>query len=200
MSSFVPKCRQPVADAVGAERALVDLLRPLVKFRDVEGAARDAVAAADAVLLLEVHDAVRVLNNRAVGRAGDEAAGLGAVHALGFAHEPHQRARVLVLDELDEVPVVPVGRGHRLVRVVEGRLAERVVVPLDAGHLASLAADAGRHVYVLADLDGALRAASGDGAGVGRDALYLVGSYVGHALPSPQAFSNFTRKPLNSGV
>ena len=124
-----------------------------VELRDVERAARDAVLTADAVLLVEVDDAVRVLDDGAVGRARAEAARVLAVHALVLAHEPHQRAVVaLVLVELDQVPVVPRRRGHRLVGVVEGGLAERQVVPLDAGDLARLAADAGRHVDVLGRL------------------------------------------------
>src|SRR3989440_170557 len=124
----------------------------------------------------------RSLNNRPVRRARAQATRIGAVHTLVFAQQPHQAARVLVLDELDEVPVVPVGRGHRLVRVVKRRLAERVIVPLDAGHLARLTADAGRHVNVLADLDLALRTATGHGSGVGRDLLDLQCSLVAHSF------------------
>jgi len=48
--------------------------------------------------------------------------------------------------------------------------------------------------------EGALRATAVDGAGVRRDALDLIKSLAAHACPSPQAFSIFTRNPLNSGV
>src|SRR5215510_12399500 len=58
-----------IGDAVGAERAFVDLLGPLVQPRDVERAASHAVFTADAILLLEVHDAVGVLYDRPWGRA-----------------------------------------------------------------------------------------------------------------------------------
>jgi len=64
-------------------------------------AAGEAVAAADAVILLEVDDAVGVLDDGAVRRAGDEAARLLAVHALVLAHQQHQAAALgLVLVEL----------------------------------------------------------------------------------------------------
>src|SRR5476651_762416 len=67
---------EPLPDAVRAERALVDLLRVAVELRDVERTSRHAVLAPDAVLLLEVDDAVRVLDDGAVGRARAEAPGI----------------------------------------------------------------------------------------------------------------------------
>src|SRR6185312_13526055 len=70
--------------AVRTQRALVDLLRGAVELRDVERAARDAVLAADAVLLLEVDDPVRVLNDRAVGGTRAQTPRIFAVHALVF--------------------------------------------------------------------------------------------------------------------
>src|SRR5262245_13078621 len=165
---------EPLPDAIRAQRALVDLLRAAVELRDVERTAGDAVLTADAVLLLEVDDAVRVLDDRAVGRARAQAAGILAVHALVFAHQPLQRAvRVLVLVELDQVPETPGRRRHRLVRVVEVRLLERHVVPLDARHFARLAADARRHVDVLADLFLPLHAGARRWAGVTGDLFDL---------------------------
>src|SRR5207237_1045943 len=83
---------QTLADAVGAERALVDLLRLAVEFWNVERAARYAVLAADAVLLLEIDDAVRVLDDGAVGGTRTQASGVFAVHALVLAHQPLQAA------------------------------------------------------------------------------------------------------------
>src|SRR5262249_25190123 len=80
------------ADAVGTKRALEDAIGLRVHFGNVERATGDAVAAADTIGLLEVDDAVGVLNDGAIGRARREAAGLGAVHTLVLAHEPHQRA------------------------------------------------------------------------------------------------------------
>src|SRR5205814_4570440 len=114
-TGFDARRLEPLSDAIRTERALVDLLRGAVELRDVERAPRHAVLAADAVLLLEVDDAVRVLNDGAVGGARAQAAGILAVHALVLAHEPHQRpvvARLFV--ELDQVPVIPGRRRHRL--------------------------------------------------------------------------------------
>src|SRR6185369_18033314 len=85
---------QAVGDAVRAHRALVDALRLHVELRDVEGAARHAVAAADAAFLLEVDDAVGELDDRALRGTGDHAPRLGAVHAHVLAHEHHDPRRV----------------------------------------------------------------------------------------------------------
>src|SRR4029077_13934202 len=91
------------AHAVGTEGALEDAISLRVHLRDVERASRDAVTAADAVSLLEIHDTVGVLHDRAVGRARSEATRISAVHALILAHEPHQRAVfALVLVEEDQ--------------------------------------------------------------------------------------------------
>ena len=49
---------QPFTHAIGAQRALEHLLSGGIEFRNIERTSADAVAAADAVLLLEVHDAV----------------------------------------------------------------------------------------------------------------------------------------------
>src|SRR5215469_15033799 len=51
---------QPFADAVGAQRAFVYALGHAVQLRNIERAARDAIPAADAVILLEVDYAVGV--------------------------------------------------------------------------------------------------------------------------------------------
>src|SRR5437870_9784693 len=161
---------ESLTDAVRTQGALVDLLRRAVERRDVEGTARDAVLAPDAVLLLKIDDAIGVLNDRAVRRTCAQAPGILAVHALVLAHQPHLRAVVaLMLVELDQVPVVPLSGRHRLVRVVEGGLLERHVVPFDARDFAGLAADAGRHVDVLADFFLALNAGAGDAPGVAGD-------------------------------
>src|SRR5437868_2528014 len=83
---------KPCADAIRAERALVDLLGLCVEARNVERAARYAILAADAVLLLKIDDAVGVLNNRPIRRTGAQASWVCAVHALILAHQPHQVA------------------------------------------------------------------------------------------------------------
>src|SRR6266446_10859080 len=49
-------CRlQPLADAICAERAFVDSFGFRIEFGNVEGAAGDAVTAADAVVLLKIY-------------------------------------------------------------------------------------------------------------------------------------------------
>ena len=75
-------------DAVGAERALVGLVVDLGDARDVERASLDAIAAADAVLVDEVDDAVGVLHDRAGRRARLQAARIRAVHAAVLADQP----------------------------------------------------------------------------------------------------------------
>ena len=95
------------------------------------------------MVLLEVHDAVYVLNDSAIGRTGDQAARLFAVHALVLAHQELQSAVVaLVFVELDQVPVVPLRFRHGLVGVVEGRFAEGEAIPLETGNFAGLATNA----------------------------------------------------------
>ncbi|MCY1359427.1 hypothetical protein D9M69_459980 [compost metagenome] len=139
---------QPDRNPVGAEGALVGLVVLLRDARDVEGAAGDAVAAADALVLVEVDDAVGVLDDGAGARAGRQAARVVAVHAAVLADQPLQLARLgLVLGEAHEGP----GIGREVRRVVVGAvvLADLVtqVVPFRARHLAGLAADALGHVY-----------------------------------------------------
>src|SRR5260370_38253920 len=80
---------KPRPDAVGAQRALIYLLGNGVKFRDVEGTPRHAVLAANALILLEIDDAIDALHDGAVGRAGLQTAWLCAVHALGLTPPPH---------------------------------------------------------------------------------------------------------------
>jgi hypothetical protein len=80
---------QSFTDAVGAKRALVDALGNAVQLGNIERASRDAIPAADAMILLKVNDAIRVLDNRAVCGTSLQASWLGAVHALVLAHQQH---------------------------------------------------------------------------------------------------------------
>ena len=106
------------ADAVGAQRALVGLVVLLADARDVERAAGDAVAAADAVLRDEVDDAVGVLDDRARRRAGLEAARVVAVHAAVLADQPLEVAVLgFDLEEAHHGPRV----GRQVARVVVAR-------------------------------------------------------------------------------
>ena len=140
-------------DAVGAERAFVGFVVDLADARNVERAALDAIAAADAVLADEVDDAVGVLHDRAGRRAGLEAARILAMHAAILADQPFEVALI----------VVPFGEAHQRPGVgieVEGIVVSSLemadlaaqVVPFHAGRLARLAADAARDVDELGDL------------------------------------------------
>src|SRR5215472_1212602 len=143
---------ESLADAVGAQRALEHAMRLGIHLWNIERATRDAVAAPDAIRLLKIHDAIRVLHNGAIRGAGCQASRFGAVHALVLAHQPHQRAVfAFVFVEEDQIPVIPARFRHGLVAVAENGFAERQVVPLHASDFASLAADAGRGVYEFAD-------------------------------------------------
>src|SRR5258706_404656 len=74
-------------DTVRAERALEHLLCGWIEFRNIKRASTNAVAAADAILLLKIDDAIGVLHDRAVGGTGGEAAWIRTVHALIFPHQ-----------------------------------------------------------------------------------------------------------------
>src|SRR5260221_7034515 len=76
-------------DAIVAQSALVNALGLLIKLGNIEWTAGDAISAADAFLLLKIHDAVRILHDGAVGRARLQTSRLRAVLALSLAHQPH---------------------------------------------------------------------------------------------------------------
>src|SRR4029077_9301304 len=75
-----------------AQCALKDFARGRIEFRNVERAAGHAIPATDAICLLEIDDAVGILDDGGVRRTGCEAARVGTVHALVFAHEQHHGA------------------------------------------------------------------------------------------------------------
>ena len=141
-------------NAVGAQGALVGLVVLGVDARHVERTAGDAVAAADAVFLLEIHDAVGVLDDGAGARTGLETTGVVTVHAAVLADQPFELAVFLDL-------VVPHHRPRfcgQVGRVVvdAGVVADVItqVVPFRTGYLAGLAADAARNVDELGDFGG----------------------------------------------
>src|SRR5260370_29234285 len=75
-------CRlQPFAHAVRTQRAFVNPFGRRIEFRDVEGASADAVAAADAVGLLEIDDAIGVLHDGPVRGTRRQTSRLGTMHA-----------------------------------------------------------------------------------------------------------------------
>src|SRR5438067_4005289 len=139
-------------DAIRAQGALVGLLIALGDARDIERAAGDAVAAADAVLLVEVHDTVRVLHDGAGRRARLQASRVRAMHASVLADQPLEIALgILVLRKTHHRP----GRFAQVGRVViytdVGADLVAKIVPLHAGDLAGLAADAFGGVDELRD-------------------------------------------------
>jgi hypothetical protein len=72
---------QALAHSVGAQCALDNALGLLVQFRNIEWAARNAVAAANALILLKIHDAVGVLDDRAVcGHAARQPGSVQCMH------------------------------------------------------------------------------------------------------------------------
>src|SRR5579859_237786 len=158
---------QSFAHAVRAQGALEDAVRFRIHLRNIEGTARDAVAAANAVGLLKINNAVGVLHDGAIGGARSKASRLRAVHALILPHQPHERAVVLLmLVEKNQVPIIPARFRHRLIGVVEHRFAEGQIVPLHAGNFASFAADASCGIDKFADGVFALGLLAGNTAGV----------------------------------
>src|SRR5690606_28342663 len=78
----------PHGHPVGAQVALIGFVVFLGYARDIEGTARYAIAAAYAVFLMKVDDAVVVLDDGAWSRTGFQAARVFAVHAAVFADQP----------------------------------------------------------------------------------------------------------------
>src|SRR3990172_8054500 len=132
---------EPVVDAVVAERALLRRAGGLVEGHDAEGAGGDAVAAAVARVLVDVHRPVLGPVDGA-RRTRLETARLGAVLADVRHEEPRQLARrPRLLDEAHEAEGLV--REVRLVLVGAGPLRHlhAQLVPLLARDLAGAAAD-----------------------------------------------------------
>src|SRR5215831_12927625 len=136
-------------DAVDAQRALGHLARVLVELGNVEGTPSGAQAAANALIRVHIDNPVAVLDDRARCRTSGEATWIGAVHALVLTHQPSNTAIVFTFVETNQVPVVRGQGGHRLVSAGLLRVLGLEIVPLLAGDLACLAADAGAGVDVL---------------------------------------------------
>src|SRR5258708_2708316 len=93
---------ETLANAVGAECALVNALSLGIEPRNIKRTTGHAEFAADTVFLVKVDDAVGVLHDGPIGGTSRQASGVGAVHALILAHQPPDCAiPVLVLTELD---------------------------------------------------------------------------------------------------
>src|SRR3981081_1423953 len=144
---------QADSNAVGTQRTFVRFFVFSRDARHVERTPGHARAPADAVLFLEVDDAIRVLNDRARRRAGLQATGIFAVHAAVLADQPLEVAlRILVLGEAHQRP-----RGlAQIVRVVivtgAGPDIVAQVVPFHASTLTGLAADTLGRVDEFRDL------------------------------------------------
>src|SRR5580704_5786405 len=156
--------------AIITQCAFENLARGRIEFRNVERAAGHAISTTDAIGLLEIDDAVGILNYSGVSRAGCETTWIGAVHALVFAHQQHHGAvAAFMLVELDQVPVIPRRLGHCLVGVIKSGFAEGVTVPFQASDFARFAANTGRCVYELANLEFTVQTFSWDDASVTGD-------------------------------
>src|SRR5918998_934819 len=109
MSSLVP-------NRIDAHRALVNLLRLAIEARDVKRAAADTVLTADALFLIEVDDAVLVLDDRARRGACKQAARILAVQTGILPDEP--RDSTIIQIHLVETHEVPRRRGEVLMALV----------------------------------------------------------------------------------
>src|SRR5690625_291365 len=88
----------PHGDTIRTQRAFVHPVVRRVDAGNVERTPRYAIAAADAVFLMKIDDAVRVLNDGTGCRTRFQATRIFAVHAAILANQPLQAAfRVLVL-------------------------------------------------------------------------------------------------------
>ena len=105
------------------------------------------------------------------------------MHALILAQQPHQVAIVtLVFDKLDQIVVIPLSGGHSLVRIVEGRFPEGMIVPLDASDFACFTTDAGGYIDVLANFVFPTCAGARHWSRMRRDFLNLECAWITHLL------------------
>ncbi len=172
---------------VGAQRALVRRVVDLGDARDVERASLHAVAAADAVLVDEIHDPVGVLHDGAGRRAGLEAARVLAVHAPILADEPLEIARLWVVPLREAHQREHVGR--QVVGVVVDPLVDpdrlTHVVPFQTRRLAGLAADALRRVDQLHHLHAPVGGGGGRHRGRAADDVEWLKRCHGSSSPMP---------------
>ena len=187
------------ADPVNAQGALIDPVILFIEARDVKGAPGDAVAAADAVLLLKVDDAVSVLNNRPGGRARLQAARVLAVHAAVFAYQPLQLAVLFGFAKAHYRPGFGAQIGGVVVHpdAVPNLIAD--IVPLGTGHLTGFTAYAGGDIDQLRHFRLKIPRARRGRDRVGGGAFDNVLGFHRHAF-APYAFSMLTRNALYSGV
>src|SRR5690554_1933048 len=183
---------QPHRYSVGAQGALVGLLILLRNAGNVERTTGNAVAAANAVILVEVDNTVIVLNDGAGTGAGLETARIRAVHTAVLADQPFQIAiRGFVFLKPHHGPgVLGQVRGVIVDADVPADLIPDVV-PFHTCDLTGLTANAHRGVDQLGDLVVASNRRSGLSSGGAGDNVMSSHSYT---------FSTLTRNDLNSGV
>src|SRR5579872_5095490 len=99
---------EPRAYTIRTQRALVDFLRLWIELGNIKGTAGNAVLASDAVILLEIDDAVGVLNDCSIRRACAQTARIGAMQAPILTHQPLERAVLVgVFVKTDQIVVIP---------------------------------------------------------------------------------------------
>lgn len=89
---------------------------------------------------------------------------------------------MLVFGEFDEVPVVPISGLHCLVRIIKRRFSKRMIVPFNTRDLASLAADARRHIDILTDFFLPTSSPPWNWPRMGRDFLDLKCAWITHVF------------------
>src|SRR5713226_10735452 len=159
ISSLVPKCRQPVGHALTQAGSSPTWTRSThsVHFAilSVRAAYRGTSKGHPVSHILQPMQASGFTSTMPFSYctmapgAGHALRRIRAVHALVLAHQPGEVPVRLDLAELDQVPIVGVESGHRLVRAHLRSRHDLQVVPFLARHLAGLAADAGGGVDVL---------------------------------------------------
>src|SRR5262249_34125665 len=127
---------------VRAESALVNFGRLRAQARHIKWTSGDAVATADAVVVVEIYCTIWQYDNGTRRWTSPQASRIGAVHALVLSHVPGHAPVVFSFVELNQVPEVVREVRQGLVGAA-GAQSKFLIVPLLAGDLASLAANAG---------------------------------------------------------
>ena len=212
MSSFVPKCRQPVGQDLMQAGSRPSLTRSEhsvhlytrfvsgVELWNVERAAGDAIAAADAIDPAgnpRCHWCTARWRHRRDMLPGSPAprnacTGVCASAIAGCC------LRAGCSLKQNQIPIIPARFRHRLIGVVKHGRRERHAVPFHAGHFTRFAADTSGGVDQLADFQFSLDVLAGNTSRSGPRFFVCVVS-PGSCLLS-YAFCTFTRNPLNSGV
>ena len=141
--------------------------------------------------MIEVDNAVGVLNNGAGRRTRPEAARVHAMHALILRHEPQRRAYLrFCFVEFDQIPEVVSEVRHCLISAFEIAEGDLLVIPLLAGDFTRFTADARGRIDHLRDRVGS----PGHAGRLARCRRNRLDESFDHI------FSMLTRNPLYSGV